>query len=792
MSQSGNTHIPAHVVDEVRRASDIVEIVRQDVELKPSGIELKGLCPLHEESTPSFAVNPVKQVFYCHGCSVGGDVINYVQRRDGIEFPQAVQKLAARVGIEVPQNGNGYAPPTLTLESFAEAKDVSVESLKRIGAHKLKENIAFPMFDAKGETTGFRIRRPDGEDRTWPAIKGGAGKLGLLVPEGTNWNEPVWLVEGETDLAAALDKGLNAVGVPGAGKLSKACWERFRGVPQVNVVHDLDTAGRIGQGSIAAELYGMADTIKVIRLPGKYLEKKGSDLRDYFKDNTVEDLKAIEAQTSEWTMDGGKPSQADILVQIVEQEVIEFFRDDRGEPHVVVPIGGCNQVLPTACREFRYSYLAREYRKRTGTVPNPTALSQARIVAEGNCDLAPKRKLHNRVAEHNGAIVYDMSNEKWEGAHITPNDWTIAPVPPIFRRLQHQLEQVRPADGNAVDLLKYLNVDERDHCLLLVSVACFMIPDIPRPAVIFTGTPGTGKSTTSRNIKAVADPSVCPLSSPPKDLEALTQILDHHSLGILDNVSTLPQWMSDALCRAVTGEGFTKRAHYTNDGDHIRSYRRGIIINGVSNAVYAGDMLDRSILIELPDVRSRTSESTLASAFQKNLPGILGGFLRVIAKAMADPVQAEPGEFRMADFVRWGMSIADALDYGRKAFVDAYRAGIKTKWSAAVELSPLGLAIRQLLDCQREFIGTASDLPSLLLDRAINSDKKKQLPKSVCNLGQQLSRMAPALNGAGIEFSKDRSHGGRELTLRFKPEKRDGLDQESVTSPSRSVTEPDS
>ncbi|MCX7823950.1 MAG: DNA primase [Verrucomicrobiae bacterium] len=92
--------IPDHVLDQVRRANDIVDVIGQCVpHLKKAGASWRALCPFHKEKTPSFHVNPQRQLFKCFGCGVGGDVITFVMRWDGLEFREAVEQLARRANI---------------------------------------------------------------------------------------------------------------------------------------------------------------------------------------------------------------------------------------------------------------------------------------------------------------------------------------------------------------------------------------------------------------------------------------------------------------------------------------------------------------------------------------------------------------------------------------------------------------------------------------------------------------------------------------------------------------------
>jgi DNA primase catalytic core len=86
-------------VDEVRAAADIVKVVGDYVKLRKAGANFMGLCPFHQEKTPSFAVHPTKQIFHCFGCGVGGDVFKFVMLIENLSFPEALRRVAEKVGV---------------------------------------------------------------------------------------------------------------------------------------------------------------------------------------------------------------------------------------------------------------------------------------------------------------------------------------------------------------------------------------------------------------------------------------------------------------------------------------------------------------------------------------------------------------------------------------------------------------------------------------------------------------------------------------------------------------------
>ena len=95
----------------VRERSAIDEVVGEYLQLRNAGGgSLKGLCPFHDEKTPSFNVTPARGLWYCFSCTEGGDVIRFVQRIDSLSFAEAVERLAARAGIELRYEQGGHVP----------------------------------------------------------------------------------------------------------------------------------------------------------------------------------------------------------------------------------------------------------------------------------------------------------------------------------------------------------------------------------------------------------------------------------------------------------------------------------------------------------------------------------------------------------------------------------------------------------------------------------------------------------------------------------------------------------
>ena len=106
--------IPQPFIDDLLARVDIVELIGSRLHLKKAGSNFSALCPFHNEKTPSFTVSPAKQFFHCFGCGAHGSAIGFLMQFEHLEFVEAIEKLAAQLGIEIPRNPNSAAQVSLT------------------------------------------------------------------------------------------------------------------------------------------------------------------------------------------------------------------------------------------------------------------------------------------------------------------------------------------------------------------------------------------------------------------------------------------------------------------------------------------------------------------------------------------------------------------------------------------------------------------------------------------------------------------------------------------------------
>src|ERR1019366_5378271 len=138
-------------IDQVRAAADIVKIVGDYVKLRKAGTNFVGLCPFHQEKTPSFAVHPVKQIFHCFGCGVGGDVFKFIMLIENLSFPEALRRVAEKAGI--------------TLRETAGDETYDANARERAALHKIHEWAAKFYAGQLGGTAEGRAARAYLTDR---------------------------------------------------------------------------------------------------------------------------------------------------------------------------------------------------------------------------------------------------------------------------------------------------------------------------------------------------------------------------------------------------------------------------------------------------------------------------------------------------------------------------------------------------------------------------------------------------------------------------------------------------
>ena len=460
-----------------------------------------------------------------------------------------------------------------------------------------------------------------------------------------------------------------------------------------------------------------------------------------------------------------KMSQADKLVKLCLAHNPVLFHNQHGTPHVKIGQSDVHVILKIRSKPFK-AWLANLLWQDEEKAPGTDALYSAINILEAKALFdGQKYTLYNRVAPAEDGFWLDMTDPKWRAIKVTAEGWQIVDNPPIlFKRYSHQLPLEEPRHGgNPWRFLDFVNIGKEDYATrltLLCTSISYLIPSIPHPILVAYGIQGSGKTWLFRLIRRLLDPSIIDVLTLPQNERERIQQLDHHWCAFYDNVTTLPTWMSDTLCRAATGGGFSKRELYTDDSDITYSFKRCVGLNGINIATQRGDLLDRSLLIGLQDIprENRRTEQELLNQFEACKAELLGGFLDTLVKAIQLYPSVKLNElFRMADFTRWGCTIAVALGQTKEDFINAYEEKVIRQIEEAAYASPVAMVlmdwIRSTIQTEK-WKGTPSQLFRALTNHAKDSGvstRQKAFPKAPHVLVRQLNELAPSLKSLGLE-----------------------------------------
>jgi len=165
--------IPEKFIDDLLARVDIVDVIEQRVPLKKSGRDWSARCPFHDERSPSFTVSPAKQFYHCFGCGAHGSAIKFLMDYDRMEFPDAVEELAARAGLKVPYEGTGKRAPS---EDSADLYTVLDAAAKFYQRELARSDKARAYFEARGLDTATLERFGLGyAPAAWDALKNALG-----------------------------------------------------------------------------------------------------------------------------------------------------------------------------------------------------------------------------------------------------------------------------------------------------------------------------------------------------------------------------------------------------------------------------------------------------------------------------------------------------------------------------------------------------------------------------------------------------------------------------------------
>ncbi|MFF4131623.1 ATP-binding protein [Streptomyces mirabilis] len=448
---------------------------------------------------------------------------------------------------------------------------------------------------------------------------------------------------------------------------------------------------------------------------------------------------------------GKKPSAASRLVALA-REGYRFVMSTDGRPYAVA-LDGPNLALPLRGRAGLRQRLARLFADTfDGDVASQSALADAMAVLEGVADSDDPVPVSLRVGtDPAGGIVVDLGTADGRAVAVSATGWNVVDRSPVlFRRSGAMGPMPTPVlDGDGLAKLHaLLNMDEPTFRQLAAWLVAAWIPHIPHPVLTFKGEQGTGKSKTAEMVVNLIDPSPASKRSQPRDVKAWAAQAFNSWALCLDNVSTIPPWLSDTLCKGVTGDGIVDRALYTDDDVVVLSFRRVLAMTTIDAGALAGDLAERLLMLDLQLIEEdrRRTEEELNTVFEAVRPAVLGALFDLLACVLAvlPTVRLETMP-RMADFARVLAAVDQVMDWRT---LDDYLATSANVATDALEGDPFGAAIAALVDQAGTWQGTAAQLlEALPLPGGI---RPQGWPKDATRAGGRVKRLAPLLRSIGV------------------------------------------
>jgi hypothetical protein len=465
-----------------------------------------------------------------------------------------------------------------------------------------------------------------------------------------------------------------------------------------------------------------------------------------------------------------KPSQATLLIELADRHVDVVAGDD-GRTYAVRK--GSSTAFPLLRKDGLRVQLARQYYAEHHAVASQSALTDAISVLEGRAMDQQPQPIHLRLATHrteaSDQIVIDLGTPDGRCVIAGPDGWHVAERSPVlFRRTKLTSPMAEPGPAGQTTsglaaLRDLINVDEPSFRLIVGWLVAGMMPDLPHPILGGKGEQGTGKSTALEMLINLLDPSPAALRSLPRDIKTWATVASASWAVCLDNVSTIPMWLSDTLCKAVTGDGLVDRALYSDDDVSVLSFRRLIALTSIDTGALASDLSERMLTVEFLPIKKeqRRPHSEVAAAFHRDAPAIRAALFDLLCEVLGALPDTHLAELpRMADFAR----ILGALDTvtGWNT-LDTYLTASQVTTADLLDAKPFTSAVADFVDEHTQWTGSISQLLDLI---PAPEPRPRSWPVDATRASGQLKRDAPVLRSIGItviEAGRSRDRHRRQL-----------------------------
>ena len=567
--------------------------------------------------------------------------------------------------------------------------------------------------------------------RTLGSSKGGAVRLAEPID-----GKPLLVCEGiETALTA-----MEATGLPGWASLGTSGLGNLGWPPDVREVillaeNDENGANQRALDKVCPVLIEQGLKVRVATPPAGFGDM--NDLVDPRKaghgPGGLVIVKMIVEAATEWRPKRGKKEKSDAPKQASQSSFLvdlatsrcDLFCDPTGEAYA-------SFVAAHATGEHRETHRLRSksfnlwlrllfYAERNGAPSSEAMTSAVRtLMAKAHFD-GDRRDVYLRTASTDGKIYLDMCDPQWRAIEIDAEGFRIVDEPPVhFRREAGMLALPAPLAPSKIDpkrgierLREVLRLrDKRDFVVIAAWLLAALAGRSPYAVMIFLGEPGATKTSAAYAVRSIIDPNSSPLRAKPKDPHDVFVAATHSLVVGYNNLSSVPDWLSDTICVVSEGSGESRRELFTDADESLIIACAPFLLTGIENVVKRGDLAQRTLYVHLASVPDgkRMTEQTFKARFRGAHADLLGALCAAASVGLRNEKSLKLDSLpRLASFFHWASACEPAL-WRRGDFRRAFAANAKDATEDVIEGEQAASVFRRFMAEHEKWEGTATQL----------------------------------------------------------------------------------
>lgn len=470
------------------------------------------------------------------------------------------------------------------------------------------------------------------------------------------------------------------------------------------------------------------------------------------------------------------------LLELCEKFDYFFNQDEQG--YAVITDNKINKVMKIHSQEFKKYLNALFF--RTYKIPiTSTVLKEVVEVLEAKaCFEGTKKPTYTRIANLENKIYVDLCNDGWQCVEIDAMGFRVLDNSPVmFERKRGMTSLPLPCSGGDImKLREFINVHHEQFPLIIAWLLCALRGKPAYYILMIIGGQGSGKSTLAEILRKILDPSVVLLRGSTRDENDLIITSKSSFIVVMDNLSKISYTVADRLCQMSTGGGFTKRKLYSDCDEILLKLQNPVMLNGISFIPDRPDLLERSILIDLPPLTGKWGlKDKLMQEFDKCLPEILGALYTLISIALRElPITVLKKSQRLGESALFVSAAEKGLNWEEGTILKLLDKNQDELASQSVDNNIFANVLLDYIKQNKNFNGTAHELLNVVNQFVKRLDNKYDYvsasldwPRAPQKVGQVLARIKPYLSRLGVKIEKSRSsdkHSRKMLHIFYEEE----------------------